>query len=278
MMADANHTNESGLRYHCACGNTLPPSHRKHCSSKCRERSKNPKALTWDQRFPPKPPAFCNTCWQEFKPVRGSIGKFCSYDCSGAALSKVKKEVASIKRLHHLQQIEPLKALAKIQRKLHRMDALVERKIEAQRKKDLLALKPCAVCAKAVGYNFGTPKRYCSQQCLDAKPKTEKQKELARSWRKKRKALQRGASTGVAVSPRAIFNRDGWRCQICLKPTPEKLRGAYKQSAPELDHIIPLSKGGAHSPDNIQTACRACNAEKSNKSVIGQMGLFTSLL
>jgi len=34
-----------------------------------------------------------------------------------------------------------------------------------------------------------------------------------------------------------------------------------------LDHIVPLSNGGAHSPDNLCVACRFCNSSKSNKGL-----------
>jgi len=33
----------------------------------------------------------------------------------------------------------------------------------------------------------------------------------------------------------------------------------------ELDHIIPLSRGGSNEDENVQLLCRPCNAEKSNK-------------
>lgn len=33
----------------------------------------------------------------------------------------------------------------------------------------------------------------------------------------------------------------------------------------EIDHIIPLSKGGRHDEDNFQVLCRKCNRTKSNK-------------
>ena len=34
----------------------------------------------------------------------------------------------------------------------------------------------------------------------------------------------------------------------------------------ELDHIVPLSKGGAHAVDNFQLLCGSCNASKGNRS------------
>ena len=45
----------------------------------------------------------------------------------------------------------------------------------------------------------------------------------------------------------------------------------YRRS-PELDHIIPLSKGGAHTPENTQCVCRQCNSEKADKP-LGQQWL-----
>ena len=50
-----------------------------------------------------------------------------------------------------------------------------------------------------------------------------------------------------------VWYRDGGRCVIC---------GATEYL--EFDHIIPYSKGGATSVDNLQLLCRKCNSEKSD--------------
>ncbi|WP_369598523.1 HNH endonuclease [Sinorhizobium meliloti] len=75
------------------------------------------------------------------------------------------------------------------------------------------------------------------------------------------------------VDPIKVFDRDKWKCQICGVKTPRKLRGTMDDRAPELDHVMPLSLGGAHSYMNTQCACRKCNREKSD-TLPAQIGLF----
>ena len=36
----------------------------------------------------------------------------------------------------------------------------------------------------------------------------------------------------------------------------------------ELEHIVPLSKGGSHAWNNIVPACKSCNSSKGNKSLL----------
>jgi 5-methylcytosine-specific restriction endonuclease McrA len=72
---------------------------------------------------------------------------------------------------------------------------------------------------------------------------------------------------GVAadrIDPIKVFERDRWRCQLCGCSTPERLRGQMVDHAPELDHIVPLARGGAHTWSNVQCACRRCNGEKAD--------------
>ncbi len=57
----------------------------------------------------------------------------------------------------------------------------------------------------------------------------------------------------VAVNRRTVFARDGGRCQYC---------GA---TAENLDHVIPRSKGGPHTWENVVAACRPCNTRKEDR-------------
>jgi 5-methylcytosine-specific restriction endonuclease McrA len=54
----------------------------------------------------------------------------------------------------------------------------------------------------------------------------------------------------IALNRRAVFARDGHRCQYC---------GA---AAENIDHVIPRSRGGPHAWDNVVAACRPCNSRK----------------
>jgi 5-methylcytosine-specific restriction endonuclease McrA len=89
-----------------------------------------------------------------------------------------------------------------------------------------------------------------------------------REDRRIRRSSRRAKIRGVIkerVVPYRVFVRDNWTCQSCNKPTPKKLRGTLDDNAPEMDHIIPLAKGGEHSYNNVQCLCRTCNAEKGER-------------
>ena len=64
-----------------------------------------------------------------------------------------------------------------------------------------------------------------------------------------------------AVSRREVFRRDNHHCQYC---------GSTKHLT--LDHVIPRSKGGTHTWDNVVTACQRCNSNKSDR-LLHEIGL-----
>jgi CRISPR/Cas system Type II protein with McrA/HNH and RuvC-like nuclease domain len=52
-----------------------------------------------------------------------------------------------------------------------------------------------------------------------------------------------------------VYRRDNFECVYC---------GDNNRKTLTLDHVIPQSKGGKDTWDNLVTACRKCNSEKSN--------------
>ncbi|MBI2708305.1 MAG: HNH endonuclease [Actinobacteria bacterium] len=64
----------------------------------------------------------------------------------------------------------------------------------------------------------------------------------------------------VALSRRGVFIRDGHSCQYC---------GA---AAETLDHVVPRSRGGGHTWENVVAACRRCNLRKGDR-LLDEAGL-----
>lgn len=57
----------------------------------------------------------------------------------------------------------------------------------------------------------------------------------------------------LAVNRRTVFARDSHRCQYC------------GSTAESIDHVVPRSRGGLHSWDNVVAACRGCNTRKEDR-------------
>lgn len=55
------------------------------------------------------------------------------------------------------------------------------------------------------------------------------------------------------ITRRAVFARDGWECQYC---------GSRAQLT--VDHVIPRSKGGTSTWENIVASCAPCNRRKGD--------------
>ncbi|MGI8921497.1 MAG: HNH endonuclease [Solirubrobacteraceae bacterium] len=56
------------------------------------------------------------------------------------------------------------------------------------------------------------------------------------------------------ITRRAVFARDRWTCQYC-----------GSRSSLTVDHVVPRSKGGGSSWDNIVASCAPCNRRKGDR-------------
>jgi 5-methylcytosine-specific restriction endonuclease McrA len=61
----------------------------------------------------------------------------------------------------------------------------------------------------------------------------------------------------IPLTRREVFVRDDYTCQYCGRRTRDLT----------LDHIVPRSKGGAHSWENLVAACGPCNHKKGRRTV-----------
>lgn len=129
----------------------------------------------------------------------------------------------------------------------------------ALRKAKPVGVRQCRAC----GCDFdakSTKHHYCSDACK------------FRVWYPKKRAKRKAQMLGH-VDPIRVFDRDGWKCQLCGRIAPKRLRGTNEPMAPELDHIIPLAVGGQHTYENTQCAHRSCNMAKGARPA-GQLLLI----
>jgi 5-methylcytosine-specific restriction endonuclease McrA len=56
-----------------------------------------------------------------------------------------------------------------------------------------------------------------------------------------------------SLNRRAVFLRDDHTCQYCGAP------------AESIDHVVPRSRGGRHTWDNVVAACLRCNRQKRDR-------------
>lgn len=102
----------------------------------------------------------------------------------------------------------------------------------------------------------------CSDKCW--KQNLRDQRRLNKD---KRRAVKKQAFV-ESVSPKYIFKRDGYRCQLCKKMT-DPTKTVPHPEAPTVDHIIPLDlgveRGGIHAKRNCHTAHFKCNCTKGNR-------------
>lgn len=60
----------------------------------------------------------------------------------------------------------------------------------------------------------------------------------------------------MRLTRREVFQRDNYTCQYCGRRSKDLT----------LDHVIPRHRGGAHTWENLVSACKACNHRKAGRT------------
>jgi hypothetical protein len=131
-------------------------------------------------------------------------------------------------------------------------------------------VRPCDVCGVDVPNAVAFGRCRCVK-CRDVYRRQSNRKHKRKYGRNHRDRSRRANVGYVAFPVQAIYERDGWRCQICNRKCKKafmvsKTTGKPHPRSPSLDHIKSLRDGGNHEPSNVQLACFECNTLKGAKS------------
>ena len=81
-----------------------------------------------------------------------------------------------------------------------------------------------------------------------------------------RRRVERGAHTITEAQRAATWERDGGVCYLCHEIIPADLSYPDPLSR-SLDHVVPVSRGGDNSDDNLRWCHLACNQRKYDRLV-----------
>lgn len=238
-----------GLRRPAACaycGEMFTSRKRKRgwarcCSKSCARKLERPRVT-----------AACEACGMEFTRKASEMGRFCSVKCSGKVHRDRRRNWPHcsiyVGRCAHCQSVFTA------QRK-HRCctdDCAQELSRQRGRQQRKAAGRSCSDCSTPI-----EPGKW-QRRCDDCKAAAYRASRRAhKAWRR---ARERGVG-GERFDPAEVFHRDNWRCGLCGKAIDPALNYPHRRSA-SLDHIVPLSWGGEHHPDNCQPAHLGCNMAK----------------
>ncbi|NBW32055.1 MAG: hypothetical protein EBR48_05390 [bacterium] len=107
-------------------------------------------------------------------------------------------------------------------------------------------------------------------RCDSCKEHADRQLRQIRRLRQSRNgAYDRG------IDYKSLYERSQGQCSICQITCADPSVWRYwdgrtwMPTAPTVDHIIPLARGGSHTWVNVQLACLACNSSKGDRATPG---------
>jgi hypothetical protein len=152
-----------------------------------------------------------------------------------------------------------------IQRRCIRCDELFDvytsekKRVCSKRCSGVKELKTCLHCGQK--FKWIPNERFCAKECrlewIKNNILTTRPKQYTHCSPKRRAMYKKGEY----IDRRLVFERDEWTCHICSGKIDPKERLPSLMAA-SLDHIIPLSKGGTHTWDNVAASHALCNYSK----------------
>jgi 5-methylcytosine-specific restriction endonuclease McrA len=224
-----------------------------YCSKSCANRARGGTRIRT---------VFCKGCSNEVRrKVRShkDAGLYCSRTCYSAKKSLVAWEATKLRAIADKWKD---RLSAKVAAEVMALRRIASRPVIKR-----LTWLPCASGCGSVVAGYMGYSRTC-RPCIRAIRKANKKTEGGKRRRRIEKAMRRAKGLGLRadkIDPIEVFARDDWSCYLCRRKTPKELVGTQAANAPSVDHVVPLSKGGSHTWDNVRCACRLCNTRKGDR-------------
>lgn len=213
-------------------------------------------------------------CGTEFERRSDYFRKY-GYNCPVCKENERIKAREEAERLRR-EQKENAKREAELFRELKRAE---KQKEHDQR---LNALHICKICGKpysirdymkSTGMAYERDSGFCSKECnIEAlRIRRRIEKKLRPNDNHRARARRFGCEYEKGITLKKLIARDGLTCALCGKqcdPNDHTWTKYCGPLYPSIDHIIPMSKGGGHTWNNIQIAHIICNSRKETSLLV----------
>ena len=229
----------------CGTSFTGKNSNKRYCGKRCKDNaSKVRRGIKPTLEPTVDRKVVCKGCGVEFT-TSNTRKQYCSKKCCDFHYRHLKAE----------EQKEQ-----KEQKQKQKLQEKREKEIKKEEeKKQHIVQRTCEWCGKAFTCYDYQQNKTCSKECQKKRQNRYKDKRIPKEQRKDRISLKR------------LYVRDGGRCYICgcqcsfedwkLSKNGNRYPG---ETYPEIEHVIPIAKGGMNSWDNVRLSCHRCNHIKAD--------------
>lgn len=286
------------------CGDPLPEvksNRREYCTVKCRRDAAyirdRDKILVRQRRYytvKGERTFTCEECGEDFTSTRSSA-QFCSQSCASKNWYRNNPEKVAEQRQRAAQKRQAEAAARKAaipvrvcavegcertdirpKREGTECDMHHQRTRRAAQRVAALGVRTCPECGADMS-EARINAKYCSNTCTVAAGQ-ERNKDRIRERRRLHQSTRRALNNGRVVVP---FTLEQWEelaeslgnaCTYCgitaeeLSHHPVRKNGRGNRL--EIDHIVPMTRNGAHALANLTPACPGCNQSKKARRLL----------
>ena len=249
------------------CGKDFECTHRrKYCGDECKREARLSKLRV------PKVTKKCEWCGKEFEGNNDYRVKFCSMECQQTSYSRTVREYGPLekrleeRRINKEKRLKRMRIEAKERQKKRAISNIAKllNKEVLRRERVVELTRPCVECGTPF-YNPHPLALTCSPLC--SKRRSNRLQRLYNSNR-----LNESNIIDKDITLQKLFDKYGGICYLCGKECDfndkvitEEGYTIVGKTYPSIEHVIPISKKGMHSWDNVNLAHHYCNTLKSNK-------------